>query len=145
MHLRPVTGDDDCNNAIDDGLLGTQQECFAPSCLDVLGDHLPGGSETLWVGTDEGSAAQILCDYGNVASGWSFIERLCYECHRGPWVNEQVKVLVDIAGLSGAGKMQSRGEDIRFFKMMLACSPIGLTRTDLGHEVYGDNSCLGCR
>ena len=39
--------DDDCNNAIDDGLLGTQQECFAPSCLDVLRDHLPGGSETL--------------------------------------------------------------------------------------------------
>ena len=47
--------DDDCNT-IDDGLLGTQPECFAPSCLEVLRDHLPAGSETLWVGSDEGSA-----------------------------------------------------------------------------------------
>ena len=52
-------------------------------------------------------------------------ERLCYEYHRAPWVNEQVKVLVESAGLSGAGKMQSRGI-YDSLQMMLACSPIGL-------------------
>ena len=139
------SADDDCDGLVDDGLLGTQQECFAPSCLDVLRDHLPGGSESLWVGSDEGSAAQIFCDYGNVASGWSLIQTVSVtNTTAAPWVNEQVKVLVDIAGLSGAGKMQSRGEDIRFFT-----NDAGLLsywvgqRTDLGHEVWVTIPVLG--
>ena len=55
-----------------------------------------------------------------------------------------MKVLVDIAGLSGAGKMQSRGEDIRFFT-----NDAGLLsywvgqRTDLGHEVWVTIPVLG--
>ena len=58
MHLRPVTGDDDCNNASMTVSWGLQ-ECFAPSCRDVSGDHL-AMEERLRVGTDEGSAADIV-------------------------------------------------------------------------------------
>ena len=55
----PETCNGVTTGTVDDGLLGTQQECFAPSCLDVLRDHLPGGAESLLA--DEGSAAQIFC------------------------------------------------------------------------------------
>ena len=130
--------DEDCDGIADNGLLGTQQDCFATSCLDILSDHLPPGSGTFWVGEDASSALELHCDFGTVAQGWGFLRTVSVINETElPWSNEQVRVLIDIEGLSAAGKMQSRGEDIRFFTTDsgLLSYWIG-QRTDLGYEVW---------
>ena len=130
--------DDNCNGIIDDGLLGTQRDCVAPSCIEVLRDRLPTGSQLTWIGDSSASAQEILCDYGTVGDGWSFLRAVSVTNGTDSiWSNEQVKVLVDIDALAASGKMQSRGEDIRFFT-----SDAGLLsywvgqKTALGYEVW---------
>ena len=128
--------DDDCNNAIDDGLLGLNKNVLH-KLSRRLERPLTRRSETLWVGSDEGSAAQIFGDYGNVASGWSFIERLSYEYHRGSLGQRAGESLGRYRGFEWCRQMQSRGEDIRFFTNDAGLLSYWLgQRTDLGQEVW---------
>lgn len=129
--------DDNCNDVIDEGILGTGQICPAVSCKAVLDDHLPLGSGEYWLG-DLTLSELRFCDFGNVGDGWTWKKSITVtNSTDAAWMTQQVKVLVDILGLTTGGMMKASGEDIRFFtdNGILLEYWIG-QKTDAGTEIW---------
>jgi large repetitive protein len=108
--------DDDCDGDSDNGVRGSDSTCAAESCLEVLEDGSPTGSDWFWLEDSSGTAYEEYCDFGTVGSGWAYRVELEIENTTGTTVyDHQVEVVLDSASLITAGKLEGDAADLRFF------------------------------
>ncbi len=106
--------DDDCDGSADGGVMGADAACAADSCLHVLEDGSPTGTDTFWI--DPSSPQELTCDFGTVGGGWGWRLSLTVDNSTGgPLASEQVPVVLDTATLIAAGQLEADGADLRVF------------------------------
>jgi hypothetical protein len=64
--------DDDCDGDIDNGVLGTGEDCPADDCLSILTEDASAASGDYWIDFD-GTATQTECDMTTDGGGWTLI------------------------------------------------------------------------
>ncbi|MFT5681284.1 MAG: hypothetical protein ACI8RZ_002190 [Myxococcota bacterium] len=64
--------DDDCDTDIDEGLLGTGEDCPADDCLTILTEDSTAAGGDYWIDFD-GTATETECDMTTDGGGWTLI------------------------------------------------------------------------
>jgi hypothetical protein len=65
--------DQDCDGAIDEGVLGTGQLCPAVSCAEVLSDDPSSTDDLYWLEGTGGSLFEAWCDMTQDGGGWTLV------------------------------------------------------------------------
>jgi hypothetical protein len=108
--------DDDCDGDTDEELIGSGEDCPGESCLDVLEEGSPTGSDDYWIDPDGAGAYEEYCDYGTVGSGWSRRLELTVTNATGAALSEEwVELELDTASLIASGYLEDDGADLRLF------------------------------
>ncbi len=63
--------DDDCDGAVDAGVLGHGAACAAEDCLEVLVDQPSALDGDYWIDPTGASAYEVLCDMSTDGGGWT--------------------------------------------------------------------------
>ncbi len=107
--------DNDCDGDVDELLTGSGAACPGTSCLNVLEDGTPSGSDDYWLDNGSGPFEEY-CDYGTVGVGWSYRADVTVTNATGDNLyDQQVELVLDTAQLVADGKLQSEGADLRVF------------------------------